>query len=203
MRTCQEKYSCMFWHISLFFYPSRYNPYTIEVQGLFNVWVTENRIRAILPVYMSYILDLSGMFCSPYPAGLGRLPSHGSHVVMGSETGQPQHPPEQGLGVWVLQLRSPSSSHWWDITLISWMLQDFTWEAVLVQIVKMFPFRLGCNNRGESNCSSCIEGNMGTAPHQLFWCNKVMWEGRRKSTWLHKMSYDGTIWTYCKRHGHA
>lgn len=145
MQTCQEKYSSLFWHISLFFYPSRYIPYTIEVWGLFNVWVTENRIRTLLPVYVSYILDLSGMCCSPRPAGLARLPFRGSHIVVGMETGQPQLPPEWGLGVWVLQLRSPSSSHGWDIVLVRWMRQDFTWEAVLVQTVKRFPSRIGCN----------------------------------------------------------
>lgn len=93
---------------SLFFYPSRYNPYTIEVWVLFNVWVTENRIRALLPlysVYMFYILDLSGMCCNPCLASLGRLLSHGSSIVMGG-TGQSQHPPAWGLGVWILQLRA-------------------------------------------------------------------------------------------------
>lgn len=116
MWTYQEKYSCMFWHISLFFYPSRYNPYTIEAWVLFNVWVTENRIRAILPLYFVYmfsILVLSGM-CSCL-ASLGGLSSRGSSIVMGG-TGQP---PEWGLGVWILQLRCSSCSHGWNVTLVT------------------------------------------------------------------------------------
>lgn len=131
---------------------------------LFNVWVTENRIRAILPlysVYIFYILDLSGMCCNPYVASLGRLPSRGSSIVVGGP-GQPQRPPEWALGVWILQLSS--CSHGWNITLVSWTQLDSMWLAVLMQTVKMFPSCIGANKRNGFNYSSCIEMKPGTVP---------------------------------------
>ena len=200
MWTCGEKYSCMLWHISLFFYPSRYNPYTIEVWRLFNVWVTENRIRRTLPVYVSCICQE----CAAVPVQLASrvcLPV-GPTPWWGGSQGSPSTLPSVD---WVCGSCSseappaPTSK----TTLRSWMRQDLMWEAMLVQRVKMFPSCMDCDGRADFNCSSCMEVNTGTAPHLLFWCNKVMWEGRIKSTWCPEVSCGGTIWIYRKRHGHA
>lgn len=135
---------------------------------------------------------------APPPAGLAGLLSRGTQVVMGREIGQPQHPPERGPGLWVLQLRNPSSSHGWDITLVTGLYVGDSAGADSENV--SFLHRL--QRCGDLNGSSCVEVNTGTTPRLLFRCNKVMWEVRRKSTWLHEMFYDGTIWIYCKRHGH-